>query len=355
MIDERPLPPWPPFGKPAANPPGPDAEPKGGEPTPAEPASAEPASAEPASAEPTVVYVHKKHGLLIFTAIMVALTVGVVLGQTTAYQQGSVYASPRAETTYSTPPTAPPPSPGTSLSAALGTTRDATFEVGGGAEVISVHSADLGARLYTVTTFDGSARPQMSGGTRPAHAAAADPSTYTLNLIHTGSTGRIGADVQLSSRVRWSLRLDGGTAEQDIDMTGGRLRGVDLAGGAGRVMLRLPAPTGTVAITLGGGANEFDVQAAAPIRIHLSKGAADSAVGQATRHTAKPGAVLTAGAWADARDRYDITASALLDLVRISEVPRVPPSAPPPPARSAPSTPSASTASTAARRGTGQG
>jgi hypothetical protein len=338
--DERPLPPWPPFGEPAAVTPAAQSTPET-EPTPTEAPNGGPAE------RTIVIYERKSRGLLIFAALMVALTIGVILGQTSAYEQSS--AAPRAEPVgagYSTAPEPSPsqfaPMPGNRITAPLGKVRDHAFEVGGGAALVTIHSAALGDQLYDITTLDGSAVPQMVGGSR-------------LEFVRTGTPGRIGADIRLNSAVRWTLRLDGGTAEQDIDMSGGRLAGIELTGGAARVVLRLPAPKGTIPIKVSGGASELDVQAAVPVRVRLGKGADDAEIGGKTRHAVKAGTILTAAGWKTATNRYDITAAAKLNLLRISAVPRVPPSAPPSSVRSAPSTPSASTASTAGRPGGARG
>jgi hypothetical protein len=245
---------------------------------------------------------------------------------------------------YSTPPQTAPlpgaPAPGTRITAPLAGAKTHRFEVGGGADVVSIRSADLGDALYDITTVDGSAVPQVVGGSR-------------LELIRTGTPGRIGAEIQLNSRVRWTLRLDGST-EQTVDLSTGRLAGLELTGGAARVVLRLPKPKGTVPITIAGPAAELDVQGSAPVRVRLGKGADDTTIGGKTRHAVKAGTLVASAGWKTAADRYDIKAAAKLNLLRISAGPRVPPSAPPSSGHSAPPTPSASTASTAAHPGAGR-
>jgi hypothetical protein len=377
--DEQPLPPWPPYAAPAV------AEASAADPAVADPAGAEPAVTATPEQEPAdvatlgkrlraaqrgkppaadgtdgnpedaprtiVIYEKKSRGLLIFTAMMVALTIGVVLGQTSMAELGGGSATARTEPVgagYSTPPeTAPPPGPsapgpGTRITAPLAGAKTHRFEVGGGADLVSIRSTDLGDALYDITTFDGSAVPQMAGGAR-------------LELIRTGTPGRVGADIQLNSRVRWTLRLDGGSGEQTIDLSGGRLAGLELTGAATRVVLRLPKPTGTIPITVAGPASEFDVQAGAPVRVRLGKGADDTAIGARSRHAVPAGAVLASAGWTRTTNRYDIKAAAKLTLVRISAGPHALPSGPPSSGRSAPPTPSASTASTAAHPGVARG
>jgi hypothetical protein len=363
--DEQPLPPWPPYAEPAVAEPAAPTPPTGREPADVatlgkrlraaqrgKPPTAEGANGNPEEAPGTIViYEKKSRGLLIFTAMMVALTIGVVLGQTSMAELGGGSATARTEPVgagYSTPPeTAPPPGPsapgpGTRITAPLAGAKTHRFEVGGGADLVSIRSRDLGDALYDITTFDSSAVPQMAGAAR-------------LELVRTGTPGRVGADIQLNSRVRWTLRLDGG-GEQTIDLSsGGRLAGLELTGGATRVVLRLPKPTGTVPITVAGPASEFDVRAGAPARVRLGKGADDTAIGTRTRHAVRAGTVLSSAGWTRTTNRYDIMAAAKLTVVRISAGPHALLSGPLSSVRSAPPTPSASTASTAAHRDVDRG
>jgi hypothetical protein len=374
--DEQPAPPRPPYAQ-SAVPPEPvdtttlgerlraaqkgvaEAPPAAAEqPAAEQPAAEQPAPEEPAPeepAEPTVVYEKKSRGLLIFTAIMVALTAGVLLGQTSVAEQGLGSVTSRLDPAgdgYVTPPAAAPsaagpsaagPAPGTRVTAPLAGATSHRFEVGGGADLISLRSADLGDKLYDITTFDGSAVPQIVGG------------GARLELIRTGAPGRVGADIQLNSRVKWSLRLDGGTTEQTIDLGTGRLARLELTGGATRVLLRLPRPKGTVPIIVTGPASEFDVQAGVPVRVRLGAGADDATIIDKTRHAVKAGTIVASAGWTGTTNRYDIKAAAKLNLLRLSAIPRVPPSVPRSSGHSAPPIPSASTASTAARPGAARG
>jgi hypothetical protein len=374
--DEQPAPPRPPYAQPAVPPEPVDTTTLGERLRAAQKGVAEappPAAEQPAAeqlaadepAEPTVVYEKKSRGLLIFTAIMVALTAGVLLGQTSVAEQGLGSVTSRLDPAgdgYVTPPAAGPsaagpsaagpsaagpsaagPAPGTRVTAPLAGATSHRFEVGGGADLISLRSADLGDKLYDITTFDGSAVPQIvDGGSR-------------LELVRTGAPGRVGADIQLNSRVKWSLRLDGGTTEQNIDLGTGRLTRLELTGGATRVLLRLPRPKGTVPIIVTGPASEFDVQAGVPVRVRLGAGADDATIIDKTRHAVKAGTVVASAGWTGTTNRYDIKAAAKLNLLRLSAIPRVPPSVPRSSGHSAPPIPSASTASTAARPGAARG
>lgn len=259
-------------------------------------------------------------GLLIFTGFIVSLTVGVILGQTVAYDDSSVYAAARTEPVaagYRTPESSGPlpgalaPTRGARATMALRGAHDRVFEVAGDAALLVVRSVDLGDRLLDVTTLDGSAVPKLANR----------DSGPRLELVQTGAPGRVGADIQLSSRVRWTLRLTGRTAEQDVDMSGGRVSGIALTGGATRVVLRLPAPRGTTPVTLTGGGGEVDVQAGVPVRVRLGKGADGTVIDGKARRAVRAGTTVSSAGWTDTPNRYLITTRAPVGLLRVSAAP----------------------------------
>jgi hypothetical protein len=263
----------------------------------------------------------RRWGLPVFAAVLVALTIGVILGQTAAYQDSTVYASQRIVPTpaeYSTPPQTPPvptpsaqslPAVGERVSAPLGKDRELRFDITGTATLITIRSVDLGDRLYDIATLDGSAVPKIvKKDTGPR-----------LTIARTGATGRLGAEVQLNSRVRWTLRLIGGAAEQEVDMRAGGLAGVELIGGASRTVLRLAEPKGTVRMTATGGISQLDVYPTGktPVRVRLTKGATDAVVDGKARHKVKPDTVLDSEGWKSAKNRYDITTKADLSVLHV--------------------------------------
>jgi hypothetical protein len=281
-------------------------------------------------ARAVIVYERRSWGLWVLTAVLVALTVGVVLGQTVADAPRTASAAAQtqpADAGFSTPPSitpspsdqaAPPvqvppglglPVTGQRVSAPLGKDRSQQFEVSGGATLVTVRSVDLGDRLFDIAALNDSAVPRV--------VTTADGPR--LEFVRTGAPGRIGAVIQLNSSVRWKLRLVGGAAEQDIDMRAGGLAGVDLVGGASRALLQLPTPKGTVPLTVSGGASELVVQAGpgVPVRVKLGKGADDTVVDGKARKRVKPGTTLTSTGWAKSTNRYDLTAPAKIGTLRV--------------------------------------
>ena len=309
---------------PAAAPARPAASPEG-------PSRSEPPSRSDSprvEARAVIVYEpepRRSWGLLVLTAVLVSLTVGVVLGQTVADVPRTASAAAQTQPAgagYSTPPTATPspssqavpgqplPVTGQRVSAPLGKIRAQQFEVSGGATQVTVRSVDLGDRLFDIAALDDSAVPRvvtLADGPR-------------LDFIRTGAPGRIGAVIQLNSRVQWKLHLVGGAAEQDIDMRAGGLAGIDLIGGASRAVLQLPVPKGTVAVTVSGGASELDVQTGpgVPVRVRLGKGADNTVIDGRARTKVRPGTTLTSTGWTTTTNRYDITAPAKVNVLRVN-------------------------------------
>lgn len=287
-----------------------------------------PAAPSRVGARVVMVYERRSLGLLVLTGLLVALTVGVILGQTVAYESGRSVSAASAQVIptdagYSTPPTVPPipsaqplPGGGQRVSAPLGAGRDQTFTVNGATTLVSVVSADLGDRLFDVAALDDSAVPKVTS----------TKSGPVLGFIRTGAPGRVGATVQLNSRVRWKLRLTGSATEQDIDMRTGKLTGVELTGGSARTVLRLPNPRGTVAVRISaptraaGAATALDVVTGSgvPVRLRLTKGADSTVVDGKTRTRLTAPTTLTPAGWKTTTNRYDLTADTALSAVHVT-------------------------------------
>jgi len=243
--------------------------------------------------------------LWVFTVAIVALTIGVILGQTAAFEPayrpaaGAQTVPPPAEVV-APPSTAaqPWPDPAYRVTAPLGSVRERRLEVTGAATVLRVRSADLGTTLFDIATTDRSATPNLTDSTRGSR----------LDVVRTGEAGTMGAEIQLHARVAWTLKLTGGAAEQSVDMGAGGLAGIEVTGGAARLVLNLPPPKGTVRISVSGPVGELIVRtgAGAPVRIRLRGGATTAAVDGKPARKVKAGGALTSAGWSAARDRYDL-------------------------------------------------
>jgi hypothetical protein len=286
----------------------------GDSPAPPRPAPAPPAPAVAARA--VIVYEpepRRPWRLWVFTAVLVALTIGVVLGQTVAFQP--TFRSAANAQAGEVPSVVPGPSTqaspvaGRPVTAPLGSAKTRLLEVVGDSTVLHVRSANLGDLLFSVTAADPSAVPRL---VNTEHGPR-------LEMVRTNTGGTVGADIVLNAKVSWTVRLTGRSTEQDVDMRVGGLAGVGLAGGASRVVLQLPKPAGTVPLSVTGAVTELSVQAAAgiPVRLRLAKGAAVATIDGTTYRAVRPGAALTSARWKTAKDRYDVAASATVSYISV--------------------------------------
>jgi hypothetical protein len=240
--------------------------------------------------------------LWVFTVALVALTIGVVLGQTAAFEP--VYRSPRGQTAAadvipSAPAAQPWPDAEHRVTAPLGKTRKRVLEVTGASTVLRVRSADLGDNLFDIATTDRGAVPSVTDSARGTR----------LELIRTAEAGTVGAEIQLNAKVAWTLKLAGGTTEHIIDLQAGGAARIEVTGGTAQLVLQLPEPKGTVPIKVNGKIGELIVRTRAPLRLRLAGGAQTAVVDGKAGRKLKAGTKLTAPGWSTAKNRYDVTAT----------------------------------------------
>jgi hypothetical protein len=261
--------------------------------------------------------------LLVFTGVLVALTVGVVLGQAVAYKPVS---RPAAATqvgsapSYGTPPEASPgpsnqavPAVGPPLTAPLGSAKTRLIEVTGASALLQIRSADLGEMLFSVAAIDGATMPSVVD----------TPSGPRLSLPDAAAASAGRTEVQLNSKVRWTIRLTGRSTAQEIDMSAGGLARIELIGGASRAVLQLPRPAGAVPLRVTGAVSDLHIRAGKgdPVRLRLGKGADTATLDGTTERNVKSGAALTSPGWRSAKNRYDVSASVRVGSVLVEHTP----------------------------------
>lgn len=184
-----------------------------------------------------------------------------------------------------------------------GDLREATFAMIKGADVVVVRTVDLGGGLYRISTPDDA---------KVAPSVHVDRGTVYAGLVGTDLPGPAVVTAELSDAVRWRVRLQGGAAEERVDLTGGRVEAVELTAGTGRAEVTLPAAAGTTRVVMSGGASQLLVRltGAAPVRVRAGSGAGTVTVDDVTRSGVAAGSVFTPAGWPAAKDRYDVDAIA---------------------------------------------
>jgi len=285
----------------------------GNEPTQVHPVVSSPPPVRPPTVAARAVIVYQERPrrpwrLWVFTVALVALTIGVVLGQTAAFEP--VYRpAAGAETVAASPSASEQPWPDAAhrVTAPLGKVRTRTLEVVGASAALRVRSADLGETLFDIATTDRGAVPVLTDSRRGSR----------LELTRTGEAGTAGAEIRLNAKVAWILRLTGGSTERNIDMRAGGLRSIEVNGGTAHVVLQLPEPKGTVPLSVIGPIGELVVRtkAGTPVRLRLGGGADTAVVDGNTHREVRAGAALATAGWDTAGNRYDVVTSGAVTSV----------------------------------------
>ena len=117
-------------------------------------------------------------------------------------------------------------------------------------------------------------------------------------------------EIALNCAIPWSIELRGGVSQWSADLRTVRLAAFELKGGASKVDLILPKPTGIVPIRIGGGISRVSIERPSGTAMSLSihGGAGQLVVDTEVYRSAGHLSIKTPGA-ETAADRYDIEVS----------------------------------------------
>lgn len=142
--------------------------------------------------------------------------------------------------------------------------------------------------------------------------------------------GRFAATEETSSRFAlstsraWDINAPDGVSALDADLSTGRLVALRVGHGGGTVRLRLPRPTGTVPVTIAGGAREVIVFRPEGVMVRV---ATSGDVARVIIDSGRPIGPLAGNTtveppgYALAEDRYDISVSGGCDSVLVATEP----------------------------------
>lgn len=172
-----------------------------------------------------------------------------------------------------------------------------------GAPLIAIRAGSLLRGLYRARF--GGRIPTIS--TRGGVVSIRYPRVLDRGWLNCGS--QCPSEVELNARIPWGIEVRGGASRLVTDLSELRLGSLSLEGGASRVEVALPAPSGAVAVVILGGASNVVVRRPNGVSARLRVG------GGATHLTFDDRRIGAAGGELDLRnrdydgasDRYDIT------------------------------------------------
>ncbi|WP_224250021.1 hypothetical protein [Hyalangium gracile] len=190
------------------------------------------------------------------------------------------------------------------LSAPLGTVTQGLLRFAGGASRVTLHVDPTMPELFRARFVGPAPHLQVHEGTVTFryHFSWSDLFKYAMPWGHHG------VDLTLNGSIPWQLEFSGGVSDVTGDLSGLKLGAIDMEGGASKLTLRLPRPSGIIPIHIHGGVSHVALHRplGTAARMEIDGGAAWltfdenrlGAVGGFTR--------LTSAALEDRPSRYEI-------------------------------------------------
>jgi hypothetical protein len=128
------------------------------------------------------------------------------------------------------------------------------------------------------------------------------------------------ADVVLNPVVPWSFVVREGASRIDADMRGLRLEAFEIKGGVRDVRLTLPEPSGTVSISIEGGADDLKVfrPRGVAARVGVEGGASELVLDEQLLGAVGGDTTLESPGYSDAENRYEISVSGGSNTVTVA-------------------------------------
>ncbi len=191
------------------------------------------------------------------------------------------------------------PAGGHVVSADRGNLKAAGFELASGVTTVVLHSGDIGVALYHIAT-------PVGAGQVPSAVIAGGQ--VVAQLSSSGVNGPSIVDVELSNAVMWTIHLDGGSTEANVDMSAGGLATLDFGAGVTRIDAKVPAEPDLVTVQMSGGATSFTVHApdGMPAQVTIGGGASSATIDGVAHSGIAGGTVYTPDAWPSTGSRLTI-------------------------------------------------
>lgn len=191
-----------------------------------------------------------------------------------------------------------PSAAATGFTAPLGNVQVGALEFANGASELFVYATDRRDDLYRAT-FEG-----------PQPTVRVQDGSITVRHKRMGllDWGKHSGEISLNPTIPWRIALRGGASAVSVDARELQLQEFVIEGGASKVEALLPHPSGTVRVSVDGGASRLDLRRPAGVPAHLQvRGGANGLGFDAQRFGAVGGDLrLASPGWELATDRYDI-------------------------------------------------
>ena len=151
-------------------------------------------------------------------------------------------------------------------------------------------------------------RARFDGPPPEVHAQDGAVTIRYPRTFHPFDWRKRTAEVTLNGAIPWEIRVRGGASRLDADLSRLRLSFFEVAGGASRVELRLPKPSGTVHLRVGGGASNVTIRRPEGVAARVRGGSGATKLSLDEQHFGAIGGEtrLENPDYATAVDRYEI-------------------------------------------------
>jgi cell wall-active antibiotic response 4TMS protein YvqF len=197
------------------------------------------------------------------------------------------------------------------VSERLGGLTAATLDTNYNGATVEVQAGSLDNLLYK-------AHVDYPGGENPP-TFSLDHETGTLAIresngfspFHLFGSNRRHILLTLTDQIPWTIKIGGGAADVSFELRHLQLSKVEISGGASRVDAQLPAPKGTVAVIVDGGASDLTLRAPAETewRVSVSGGASAITINHSTTASLGGDFQQQSPGYNSAGNRYDIQIS----------------------------------------------
>jgi hypothetical protein len=213
-----------------------------------------------------------------------------------------------------------PAAVGAAAAVAAGGQSSATLRIVSGTPLLSVGVADLGGRNGTlvraVTAAGAPVRPDLR------KTGSGDATSVQLSLPARAGAGN-GASpvtVTLNAAVTWAIDFAGGTDRTVADLRGGHVAVLLFTAGSSVIDVTLPRPRGTVPVILAGGASRLLLRLpdGVPARVTAGGGAGEVVLDGTPRTGVAGGTALSSPGWPAAGPRFDVDAIAGAALISVT-------------------------------------